>query len=341
MVTAAPAPKSKSISQGEAPLVVERGQARRLFIVGFAGQVNVIPMPMGNQVTVRALKYMDKEDSKTQGADALDQLVIRSSNLGDTVEVRAQLPPNGTDWVRWAQGKHVPQVRLDITAPQNMNLEIYWTHGDVHVPRWTAPVAVTSQDGHLDVENVDGNVTIRSMSGTVKVEKITGNVNMENFSSAITAEDITGKTKIRNFSGEAHVKNVTGPVYLSSQKGPVTLQDTKGTLEVQTGMAVIHVLEHDGSLTGHSDAGAINAKLIGDTAEARLTSVSGSLSLTVPKGSRASVSLFTTEGHLTAPSSLEQKNETAGRWARGNLNGGETGRIRLRSDSGDLVLRSL
>src|SRR5690348_6428023 len=47
---AAPATKPKAITVGEAPLVIDRGQARRLFVVGFEGQVNIIPTARGSKV---------------------------------------------------------------------------------------------------------------------------------------------------------------------------------------------------------------------------------------------------------------------------------------------------
>lgn len=334
---AAPKTTNKLLTAPEAPMAIQRGQARRLFVVGFQGSVS-LTAAKGDEVLVRASKYINSDDLAPGDTESLSQLVIKTNNLGDTIEVRTQLPPSASDWAKWAQGKRVPSAHLEILAPDNMNLEIYLTRGDVKVYRWKAAVTITSQEGKIDVEDITGDVTVRSMYGAVKTENIKGNVAIENFTSHISAENITGKLHIKNFAGDTLVKKVDGPINLSSQKGGVSSQETTGSMEVQTGIAAIHIADHKGSLTGHSDSGSITAHVLGPV-ETRLSSNTGPLSLTLAHGADATVSMYSAKGNLSAPSSLESKRSPSGKSVRGALGGGQ-GHVHLSSDSGDLFLKA-
>jgi hypothetical protein len=321
----------------EAPQRVPLGAARRLFIVGYEGSVVVTPSRTAD-VTVKATKSFEGDDQTPASADVLHQLVIRTAITGDVVEVRAQLPPNASDWGRWVTGKHVPQARLEVSAPDTLSLEIYLNRGDVKVSRWRAPVVLTSEDGHHDLSDIAGDITARTMFGTLKIENIKGNVSVENFSAQIATTNVAGRLKLRTFSGETHLKKISGATVISTQKAPVVLQDTTGTLEVQTGVGAIHIADHKGSLVGHSDSGSISAQIAG-AVDARLRSNTGNLILSVPRDSHANVVLASSKGNLTAPHSLDVKRTETGKVAKGELPGSAAGTVRMSSDGGDVTLK--
>jgi hypothetical protein len=316
---------------------VKVGQSKRLLIVGFAGSVTIVPS-RNDEVFVKALKFGDGDDSSVT-ADSLNQFSVRTSNLGDTIEVTAQ--PNGqsTDWTKWAQAHHGPEVRLEIAAPTNLNLEVFWTRGDVKISQWKASVFITSQDGHLEVENDLGDVTLRSMQGAVKLENIKGAVSIENFASTLSISNIVGRLKLRTFTGEAHIKKIQGNLVVSSQKGVVNTAETTGAMEFQTGIAPFHITEHKGPLVGHSDGGAVSAHIKG-AVDVRLVSQSGPLSVSVGRESQATVSL-STKGQLNAPRELEKKSGPDAKVIQGELQGSQPGHLRLTSESGDLTLKVL
>jgi hypothetical protein len=325
----------------DAPVAIEKGSARRIFIVGFSGRVHVIPHAK-QQIIVRATRTLEYEDiaGVQDPNELLRQLVVRTGTTGDLIEIRAQLPPQRTDWNEWAQGKHAPQAKIDIYAPDSMTLDIYWARGDVKVIDWKAPVTVTNQEGKVTLEKIAGDIIVRGMFGSAKVDSIKGNVSIENFSSPLQVSNITGRLKLRTFSGETRVRSVTGPVIVTTQKAPVFTTATTGPMEVQTGIAAVQISDHRGTLRGHAETGSIEAKLSGPV-DASLTSDSGDLLMAVPRSSQADVSLTTAKGSVAAPKTLDRKRSTGSKSVRGTLNGSESGRVRLSSESGDLSLKIL
>jgi hypothetical protein len=338
------AAKAKVTTVTDAPTTLDRGNSHRLFISGFAGQVSVQPSTKPNEITIRATRYVEADDAPTtnseQISDVLRQIAVKAGHNGTTVEVRTQLPPNRTQWAMWAQGKNMPQVKLDITAPESMNLEIYWARGDVKVNRWKAGVIITHQTGKLSLDDISGDVTVRTMYGATKIENIKGMLNIESFASILNVGQITGKLKLRTFSGETRVRKILGNAIISSQKAPVFTQDTQGSMEIQTGIAAIQIGDHKGSIRGQSDTGSMTAKLLG-TIDARFNSNSGPLSISVPRTSHADVALSSSRGELKAPKNLEHKRTSAGKIIRGHLSGNESGVLRINSDSGDVNLKVL
>ncbi len=330
--------KLKPITVVDAPLTLDRGAAKRIFISGFAGKVQVSSQSKSMQVSIHATRYIEVDDPNSDNADALRQIAIKTGVVEESFEIKVQLPPQRSGWNQWAQGKHVPQVKLEISAPDGIPLDIYWTRGDVDVESWHGSVSVTNQSGDLNLSDITGDVTVKTMFGGAKFENIRGNVNIENFSSHLNLASINGRVKLRTFSGETVLKKIKGNLNINSQKGAVTTQSTDGAMEIQTGLAAIKILEHQGSIRGHSEAGAIEAKIMG-AVDAKLNSVSGPLSIAVPSKSQANVSMTTAKGDLVAPKVLERKRSPLGKVVRGNLSGSEQGVLRLTSDSGDLSLK--
>ena len=224
-----------------------------------------------------------------------------------------------------------------------MNLEVYQTKGDVHISQWKAPVFVSSHDGHLFIDDVVGDVSLRTILGGIKVEKVRGTLAIESYSSQVNVEDVTGKIKVRNFSGETKLHKIIGPLYLSSQKGPVNTQETSGNMVISSGLAVFHISDHKGLLAGQTDAGSLFARVKG-SANVELSSNSGPITLSVSRESQARVFLAS-KGQVNAPKVLEKKNGAEAKSVQGQLegsgNGSQGGRIRLKSDSGDLNLKFL
>jgi len=321
----------------EVPQEIPRGQAKRLFIVGYQGSV-IVTAGKSDNVSVKALKYGDGEDSAVT-ASFLNQFAVRAVNSGDTVEIRAFPAGSNTEWSRWVQGRHAPEVKLEIVAPPGMSLEIFWTRGDIKVAQWKAPVFITNQDGHITVENDSSDLTARTMFGSLKVDNIKGNVSIENFASQLFITDITGHARVRTFSGDTHLKKIVGPTVISSQKGAVTTVDTLGGMDIQSGVAPFHILDHKGSLIGHSDGGSVSANIKGPV-DVRLISLSGPLTVSVSHESSASVNL-STKGQLNAPKDLEKKSGPDAKIISGQLSGNQPGHLKLSSDTGDLNLKVL
>ena len=337
------ASQKKNLGISDPIIKVERGSAHRLFILGFVGQLVVTPSPKkSNEISYRLTKYLDpmNPSSSDEKNESLRMLSVRTSTSADTLELRVVSSLNRSDWLKWVDVKRAPLAKLEIQAPDNMNVEIYWMHGEVKVSNWNGAVSVIAQDGHQSIDEVDGDLSLKSMFGSAHVNNIHGSVTLEGFTDSINASGITGKLTLKTFASDVKLKKIVGAINLSAQKSSVTTQDTNGAMTLQNGAASMHIKDHRGSIGGASESGLIDASIVGPV-NAKLASVSGPLILRVPRSSEAHVSLSTEKGNLNAPSSVESKKSANGKSARGHLEGKEPGFLRLTSESGDISLKFL
>lgn len=324
----------------EAPLQMSAAGIKRLVVVAYAGDLR-ISASTKKDIWIQTQKNITPEPGReSEVGDLLSQLLISHQVIEDRVEVRATLPGlNRERWSKWAQ-KDVgtPRVRMEIQVPSGVTVEVFLNRGTVGAKGLSSGLQVISQNAKVAVANIEGAVEIKTVAGQIQVSKIKGPVGVESYSAPVTVAEVTGKLKLKSFLGTSEVENVDGPIAMTFQKGKVSLQKTKGNLDFDNSAASIKVSDHDGSINGKTDTGGVNVKLSG-AVDVKLESQSGNLVVQAPRDSKARVTMFSAKGSLTAPSGVDRQRGSTGATAWGRLRGTESGSIRLKSDSGDIVLK--
>jgi hypothetical protein len=264
----------------EAPIKIDQGQARRLVIIGFAGQVILGPNTRSAEVGVRVTKTFD---------DLRDvQPVVILKNMGDRVEVRAQLSPARADWDRWSLAKgiaQVPQVKLEILAPPSMSAEIYWKRGDVSVDRWNGYLWLVNQSGHHQLSHLNGGARVQTQFGRT------------------TVEDATNGVIVETQSGQTRIVNCRGNIGARTFLGDVVIEEGQGVLRIDTVLGAVRVKRWSGDLKGKSVSGRVDAQVLG-APRVTLESQSGTLIARVSARAGYRAWLSSEKGVADAPQTL-------------------------------------
>ncbi len=181
-------------------------------------------------------------------------------------------------------------VLVDVRLPMGSSLEAGVGAGSVRT------------DGQL------GDTRIRIGSGKVQVDHVTADLVVKTGSGDVRADTVAGELSVVAGSGDVSVTSIGGPAKIQTASGAVRVGEARGALQVTTASGAIVV-----------DA------IRGD--QAKITSVSGDLSVGVPTGTRAWLDLSTVSGTIVNDLRTTEGEEAAA------LN------LRLKTVSGDIAIR--
>jgi DUF4097 and DUF4098 domain-containing protein YvlB len=192
--------------------------------------------------------------------------------------VRVQAEPGGRTTVEIdrsatsvtvrTQGRRGPPflVDLQITAPTWMALDLSGVNTDVSVVGTHGPVSVETVQGQVDVEGGEGLVSLQSVQGSVSLSGAKGRLEVNSVN-----EDVL----VRGSSGEVTAETVNGDITLSRVNGSsVTASSVNGDLE------------YEGTIRNGG--------------RYAFSTHNGDITVTVPEGSNAAVSVSTFNGEFAS-----------------------------------------
>ena len=203
-------------------------------------------------------------------------------------------------------------VDFELTVPASLDLSF---------EGWSTDVTIEGSDGQIDVETVQGDITILGGRGSITAETVMGEIHIEGANGVIEANSIAEDVRISNSSGEVYVETVGGSIILEGLSASIV---------------------EAGSVGGRvSFDGAVM-----DGGEYFFISHGGTVSITIPEASNASVTFASLHGSISSdfPGTPELESGTRNTFTIGS--GGadieaETfgGRIVLRRGSGGVRVR--
>ena len=192
--------------------------------------------------------------------------------------VRVQAEPGGRTTVEIdrsatsvtvrTQGRRGPPslVDLQITAPTWMALDLSGVNTDISVVGARGPVSVETVQGQVDVEGGAGLVSLQSVQGSVSLSGAKGRLEVNSVN-----EDVV----VRGSSGEVTAETVNGDITLSQVDATsVTANSVNGELE------------YDGTIR--------------NSGRYAFSTHNGDITITVPEGSNAAVSVATFNGEFAS-----------------------------------------
>jgi DUF4097 and DUF4098 domain-containing protein YvlB len=231
-----------------------------------------------------------------------DRVEIRNSMLRLHIE-SGQDYDDDSDRRRSARrGPSSRVVEYTLTVPAAMSLSISGPYTDVTVENTRGEVNVETVQGEVIVRGGSGNISVESVQGSVTVEAARGRVNAHSVSESIVLRDIVGDISAEAVSGD------------------ITLEKIRATnVEATT---VSGELMYEGTI---ADGGRYS-----------FASHSGDVTLTIPQGSNAAISVSTFSGDFQAGFPV-RLTDTRSRGKRfGFTIGNGSARVELESFSGDI-----
>ena len=157
-------------------------------------------------------------------------------------------------------------VDYDLTVPASLNLDL---------EGWSTKITVEGADGEVSVDTFDGDIIIVGGRGSIKAETTSGVIRIEDARGTIEAESVAESVHISGSSGEVFVETVGGNITLENVSASVIEAGTVGGRI---------------SFTGEIRRGG----------EYFFGSHGGSITITVPEGTNADVSLATIHGNISS-----------------------------------------
>ena len=142
-----------------------------------------------NTVDINGTKYASTES-------AMRDLRIDIVQSGDSISIRT-VPPSG--YHRGGLG-----ARYTIRVPSKFEIE-----------------RVTSSNGGLRLEAIDGNARLRTSNGAVRVSRLNGRLDAESSNGSIEVNDQVGDATLRTSNGRISAENVKGNFEARTSNGSI------------------------------------------------------------------------------------------------------------------------
>ncbi len=183
----------------------------RVSVESFNGSIEVVGWDQ-NSVEVNGTKYASRKQ-------ALDDIKIDVDATGGAVHVRAARPSDIF---------HNMGVRFSIRVPRKAVLEL-----------------ISTSNGKLDVNDVEGNAKLRTSNGSIRLVRVKGNVEARTSNGSIDAQDVDGdaifhtsngsiraETKGGSFDGSTSNGRITARLRDSASAWPVRVKSSNGRIEL-------------------------------------------------------------------------------------------------------------
>lgn len=181
----------------------------RVSVESFNGSIEVVGWDQ-NSVEVNGTKYASHKD-------LLDDIKIDVDATSGSVHVRAVRP---SDVFRNCG------VRFSIRVPRKAVLDL-----------------ISTSNGKLDVNDVEGNARLRTSNGGIRLVRIKGDVEAHTSNGSIEAEDVTGSANFHTSNGSIRAETSRGGFEASTSNGRIVarLKDPETTWPVRARSSNGHI----------------------------------------------------------------------------------------------------
>ena len=197
-----------------------------------------------------------------------------------------------------------PIVDYRITVPAGMALQVGGVHAEVHVE---------GVRGDIQAESVEGDIIVRGGGGSMNLSSVEGD---------IILDGARGRVQINAVDGDVHVSNVVGDVTIENIDGELILENIDAT------RVDANTVDGDVRYSG----------TIRDGGRYRFTSHDGDVTLAVPAGINATISVATFDGEFVSDFPLQLNRAQAGRRFSFTLGSGSA-TVELESFDGEIILQ--
>jgi DUF4097 and DUF4098 domain-containing protein YvlB len=166
----------------------------RISLDNFNGSVEITGWDQ-NTVDISGTKYAESES-------LLHAMQIEASSSGNAVRVKTSRPD-----------------------PHHGNMGAKYV---IRVPRQTSLEDISSSNGSIRVDDIDGNAHLATSNGSVHLGKIHGNVDAHSSNGSIEVQDVQGDVNFTTSNGSVHADNVSGAFEAVTSNGGIRarLHDT-------------------------------------------------------------------------------------------------------------------
>lgn len=167
----------------------------------------------------------------------------------------------------------------------------------IHVPRRVELDRITSSNGSIHVENIEGAASLKTSNGAIKADTVKGAVNAHTSNGSVTVANVTGAMSLRTSNSPIRAEDVSAAIEASTSNGGITVHFSDKPAESSS------------PLKFETNNGPVNLTLAtAPKSDIRVQTSNGGITLRMPAGTSARVRAETTHGRIQSdfPQSNEQ-----------------------------------
>jgi hypothetical protein len=281
----------------------------------------------GPKVEVQQFIYAGQDDRARELAKEFSVVSAPDGRGGLKISVKGGEQGRGASrvWIGFGRAPARPRVRvkLVVTVPPEVGLQVEVKSGEVKVVGMKAAVTAASGSGEISLRNIRGAVIASTGSGSIDGKRLLGGV---------TAETGSGSIDLAVVRGHASAKTGSGGLALSDVDGDEILADT-GSGDIQ--MSEVSA----GSIRAEAASGSIEVRVNRPfTGQMRLDTGSGGVTLALPAGSDCRVDAHTSSGGIDSGLLLQSVSSSRGKLT--GVMGAGRGSVEVSTGSGGIALEA-
>lgn len=188
-----------------------------------AGSLLVTGVAESSTIVAEAIIRVTGEDAERAREIIGSDLVLSLERDRDRAILKANFEDRS-----WLSG-HDVSIRLDVTMPEGMSLDIEDGSGSITVRNVTGDIAVDDGSGSIDLVQVGGQLTIDDGSGSISAEQVGGDIMITDGSGSLKVIQVGGSVTIDDGSGSITVSGVAGDVDIrEAGSGSLSVTDVQG-----------------------------------------------------------------------------------------------------------------
>ncbi len=168
-------------------------KARRLSVENFNGSIEIASWDQ-DSIDISGVKYAGT-------AELRDAMKIDVAATGDTLHVRT---------VRPSERHGNMGAKYVIKVPRKIELD-----------------RITSSNGSIRVNDIEGAARLRSSNGGIHVTNMKGNVDAQTSNGGVEVQDLDGSAVLKTSNGRVHAEGVRGTLEAETSNGGINVHLTK------------------------------------------------------------------------------------------------------------------
>ena len=244
-------------------------------------------------------------------------------------------------------------ANITLLVPPTTRLLLNSNHGDIHVTNMKSPVAVTANNGDVEIAGITGAVQVHANNRhrDVNVRSVTGDVTVDGSGDEVTLTDISGSAAVHgDFYNGSHMQHIGGATSYHSSRSDVsfarlngdlqldgsdlTASEAVGPMRISTRSRNITLDRVTGDISITNNHGDVDVHVAPPTGTITVDNQNGNVNVTLPEKARFTLNAETSDGDTH--SDFEGSDSHGGHGTlSGSFNGGGVA-VKLNTSHGDI-----
>jgi DUF4097 and DUF4098 domain-containing protein YvlB len=264
------------------------------------------------------------QESKSKSVEAVEKMLtdfeLAFEHEGSDVHIRGTFKQGSEHWQKQL---NLTKIHFLITVPQQYNIDLNTSNGDISVANLTGDVRVRTSNSSLCFENITGAVWGHTSGGSVE------------------AVDVAGDVQVRTSGGSLRFGAIQGFISGRTSGGSIKVVDCSGGTDVRTSGGGIWLGSIGRNVTARTSGGSIEANMTTQPQSASsLRTSGGQITCTLIPDIAVDLAAKTSGGRVSTDFAVEStiQGKVPKNRLEGSINGGGP-LLKLRTSGGNIHLQ--